>query len=201
MRRPVKNIADRCINPGGRDDEAIQSIGSSNDKIIAERFFMPFDRRHGRQNWGWHGTSPPSADQFCPPQVNSKIAVKTKATAMVNQIRSRGNLFRAASENASQWRQPVPSAKKWMTAVSLHASISAAHTAGERGGRKRFFLPSAPAGQNQSECRRHKQGFMDEITAVINWQRSEGEQQRGDEAGMKPNISTPRRTAKPWRCR
>ena len=53
---------------------------------------------------------------------------------------------------------------------------------GERGGRKGFILKRAPAGQDQPEGCGDEQSFVDEIAAVINRQRREGEQQRGDKA-------------------
>src|ERR1035437_8919356 len=52
----------------------------------------------------------------------------------------------------------------------------------ERGGRSSVCFRRAPGGQNQSERGGDEQRFVDEIAVVIERQRREGEQQRGDKA-------------------
>src|ERR1035437_3428788 len=138
--------------------------------------------------------------QFRPNQVNSKITVKIKTASAVATTCS--DLERGSTTLLSDWAtsRPVPKrgliralqsrpmpaaqakAQKWMTAVSLHASISAAQSPASAAGKRDFFFQRAPAGSNQAERGGDKQGFVDEIAAVINGQGSEGEQQRGDQA-------------------
>src|ERR1017187_927086 len=78
-----------------------------------------------------------NTDQFRPNQVNSKMAMKRKTPSAVITTFDAGKFSRGGS------RQPqmitIPSAKKWMTAVSLHASISAAENAARAAVNKDFF--------------------------------------------------------------
>ena len=142
---------------------------------MAERFFvlLTAPARAAKRGMAWSKSA--NTVQFRPNQVKSKIAVKIKTPSAVSrdfigdlEIFQK-NGFRSIAQIKKKQRHGE---REEMNDVRFpcFASISAAQNPASAAEQNRFFLPRIPARQNQAERGGNKQGFVDEITAVINRQ-------------------------------
>ena len=125
------------------------------------------------------------AFQFLPNQVNRITLSSRKETAAASS-----GFEAPRSGEAFAAQIPAPEHKcsaSQREEVKDRGLLACEHQRGacacQRGLADGARLRSAPTGQNQSKRGGDKKGFMNEVSVVVDGQRSDGKQQRGEQAG------------------